>query len=128
MFKSNCYKFNLEDKDWNGAESACNQVGAHLASVHSQDEASYIRCLQDPTSVHRTWIGGKRNGNEFQWIDGTPFEFDNWNTNQPNNYLGKEDCVEIRSDPGKDWHERWNDVPCESTAKFVCKKQPVGGK
>ena len=127
MFKSNCYKFNLEDKDWNGAESACNQVGAHLASVHSQDEASYIRCLQDPTSVHRTWIGGKRNGDVFQWIDGSDFQFYYWKANEPDNYQGNENCIEIISDPGKESHDRWNDAPCESQGKFVCKKQPMGG-
>ena len=62
MFRNACYKLSLEDKDWNGAERACNQVGAHLTSVHSQEEADFIRCLQDPASVHTTWIGGKRNG------------------------------------------------------------------
>ena len=128
MFRNACYKLSLEDKDWNGAERACNQVGAHLTSVHSQEESDFIRCLQDPASVHTTWIGGKRNGDIFQWIDGTPFEFKYWKTNEPDNYGGDENCIEIISDPGKQWHEKWNDVPCESTAKFVCQKQPVGGE
>ena len=128
MLGNVCYKFNLTEMDWNGAKSACNQVGAHLTSVHSQEEAAFIRALQDPNSVHKTWIGGQRNGNNFEWIDGTPFDFGYWNTGEPNNAGGSENCIEIYSDPGQTIHDKWNDVPCDVMRNFVCQKQPVGGR
>ena len=128
MLGNICYKFSLEKKDWNGAESTCNQVGAHLASVHSQEEATSIRSLQDPTSVHKTWIGRKRNGNDFEWVDGSPFDFGYWNTNEPNNFKGSENCIEIYSNPGQIEHDKWNDIACDVKRNFVCKKQPLGGR
>ena len=128
MFKGACYKFYLDELDWDDAEKKCNQDDAHLASIFSDEEAAFVRCLQDAASVHETWIGGRRNGNNFIWIDGNAFEYYNWNTGEPDNLGGKEDCIMVYSDPGQQWHDRWNDVPCDVKKNFVCKKQPVGGK
>ena len=84
-----------------------SNISAHLASVHSLEEATSIRSLQDPTSVHETWIGGKRNGNDFEWVDGSPFDFGYWNTNEPNNFEGSENCIEIYSNPGQTFHDKY---------------------
>ena len=128
MFQGVCYKFSLDKKDWDEAEKTCNQEGAHLTSIFSDKEAAFVRCLQDASSVHKTWIGGKRSGNDFQWIDGKPFDYDNWNTGEPDNLGGDENCIEVYSDPGHAWHDKWNDVPCNLKRNYVCKKQPVGGR
>ena len=45
---------------------------------------------------------------------------------QPNNHLGKQDCMEINSYPGKEQHDKWNDIQCDITNRadgFVCKKR-----
>ena len=127
MFKNGCYKFNLEEKDWDEAENTCNQENGHLTSVLSNEEVNFIRCLQDPAAIHKTWIGAKRIGNGFEWSDGKGFEFENWRTGQPNNQGGQENCIEVDSDPGQSSHDQWNDVPCSNKRNFVCKKNPVGG-
>ena len=127
MFKNDCYKFSLEAKDWDEAEKICVQDNGHLASILSNDEMVFISCLQDPAAVHKTWIGGKKNGNSFNWTDGKEFEFENWKVGQPNNQGGAEDCIEFNSDPGQSHHEKWNDAPCSNKRNYVCKKKPVGG-
>ena len=128
MFKGSCYRFSLEEKDWNEAEKICNQADAHLASIFSSEEVAFVRCLQDSSSIHKTWIGGSRWGNTFKWIDGKAFDYENWNTGEPDNLGGEENCIEVYSDPGQSWHDKWNDVPCDMKRNYVCKKQPVGGK
>ena len=128
MFKGTCYRFYQDEKDWDNAEKKCVQEGAHLASLFSDEEASFVRCLQDAASVHETWIGGKRSGNSFKWVDGNAFDYYNWNAGQPDNLGGKEDCIMVYSDPGQAYHDKWNDVPCDVKKNFVCKKKPVGGK
>ena len=97
MFQGACYKFNPDKLDWDEAERKCNQEGAHLTSIFSDKDASFVRCLQDASSIHKTWIGGKRNGNDFQWIDGSAFDYDNWNTGEPDNQGGVENCIEVYS-------------------------------
>ena len=128
MFRESCYWFSLEEKDWDEAEKRCNHEGAHLASILSVKEVAFIRCLQDASAIHKTWIGGKRWGNNFIWVDGSGFDYANWNTGQPDNQGGEENCIEVYSDPGQSWHDAWNDIPCDQKRNYVCKKQPVGGK
>ena len=128
MFKNDCYRFSLEQKDWDDAEKSCIQDDGHLASVLSNDEMVFISCLQDPSSIHKSWIGAKRNGNSFQWTDGSKFDFENWSPGEPNNQGGAEDCIEFDSDPGHTVHDKWNDSPCSNKRNYVCKKKPVGGK
>ena len=128
MHKGACYRFYLDEKTWDDAEKKCNQGNAHLASIFSDEESTFVRCLHDAASTHETWIGGKRSGNDFEWIDGSSFDYYNWKTGQPDNQGGKEDCIMVYSDPGQSRDGKWNDVPCDVKKNFVCKKQPVGGK
>ena len=51
-----------------------------------------------------------------------------WFKGEPNNQGGQDNCVEVYSDPGQSWHDKWNDIPCNQKRNYVCKKQPVGGK
>ena len=67
-----------ETKTWNEAESDCEMSGAHLTSINSAKENSFITKLHDPTRVYNTWIGGIRDGNLFKWKDGSAFNYENW--------------------------------------------------
>ena len=128
MFKNGCYKFFPEEKAWNEAKSTCEHDNGQLTSIHSKDEMDFLRCQQDPASVHTTWVGGQRQYNGFQWVDGTSFDFDNWYMSQPDNQGGNENCLQVHANPGQDWHDKWSDAPCDEKRNFICKKKPVGGK
>lgn len=53
---------------------------------------------------------------EFRWDDGTLITYTNWHTKEPNNFHGREDCVELDYTYG--W---WNDVACSAKRGYVCK-------
>lgn len=114
-------------KTWNDAESDCVKSGAHLASIHSVEENDFINKLHDPTGVHNTCIGGIRDGSSFKWNDGSAYNYQNWNSGEPNNSGGKENCTELYSTPGQpSRHGKWNDYPCDITTRtdrYVCKKR-----
>ena len=103
---------------WNDAENFCSQSGAHLASIHSEQEVAFIQSLLGPSWRGQPWIGGQRNGSTFEWIDGSTFDFNNWNPNEPNNFGGQENCIHIYTRNGK-----WNDIRCNGKLTFVCKRQ-----
>ena len=46
-------------------------------------------------SDNKLWLGGFADYERgFNWIDGSPFEFVNWLTDEPNNYNGKVSLVQ----------------------------------
>ena len=53
----------------------------------------------------------------WEWVDGSITNYRNFDINEPNNWLGMEDCVVIKKTTGK-----WNDVPCNLKLNYVCKR------
>ena len=127
-FENSCYKFTHEAKEYSVAESDCAANGAHLASIHSEEEMEFISTLQlqhVSASGSNFWLGGERDGNNFVWNDGSEFNYENWNRWEPNDAGGDEDCIEFYSVPGSYYHNKWNDIPCDATDRvtgYVCKK------
>ena len=65
----------------------------------------------------RTWIGLHRdssNKSRWQWIDGSLAVYLNFADNQPNNWKGTEDCVEMY--PSR----KWNDLNCNTSLHYSC--------
>ena len=62
------------------------------------------------------WIGFQDMITEgvFQWTDGSPTAYTNWRPNEPNNFLGNENCAEFRRDIG------WNDNNCDNVFTSLC--------
>ena len=100
---------------------------AHLVSINSARENALVGKLI-PDGIRATWIGGKRvctGCNEWTWTDGTPWDFENWQTGEPNDTGGIENVVEI---DGGDANYGWNDEDESQTTKrtFVCSKTLSG--
>ena len=114
------------------AEKECVKIDAHLASIHSAEENEFITTLYVPRA--RICIGGLRDGNSFRWMDGSDFNYQNWNTGEPKNLNGNiESCMELYDGNhfkyGKtSGHGKWNDRPCDSIFinNYVCKKSKLG--
>ena len=67
----------------------------------------------------RTWIGLHRdssNNSRWQWIDGSLAVYLNFASNQPDNWNGTEDCVEMHPD----WKWKWNDLNCNTPLHYSC--------
>ena len=107
------------------AQSKCQQMGGDLAIIRSDHENQFIFNLVKRTSglpVWGVWIGLRRKSDgNFEWVDGTPVKYSSWNSGEPNNMGGREDCVVMFS-AGRAGG-KWNDSPCdwEVNPGFVCK-------
>uniref|UniRef100_A0A3B1IVJ1 C-type lectin domain-containing protein n=1 Tax=Astyanax mexicanus TaxID=7994 RepID=A0A3B1IVJ1_ASTMX len=113
-FMGSCYIHSNERKTWTSAEQHCQELNAHLVSIKM-----ILYCSQ---AQDYQWIGlsDTDKESEFRWTDGSPLQFENWRTNQPDDYFNSEDCVVMI------WHEfgQWNDVPCNYHLPFTCKSGP----
>ncbi|XP_063608909.1 macrophage mannose receptor 1-like [Penaeus indicus] len=111
-----CFYLSTTALSWNEARRQCQQMGGDLA-VPSDVKAldTYVFANTKGPGV---WIGGTDQYNEGVWnyINGDPIKAQDWSKSQPDNYGGREDCLEIRSyfDPPV------NDYICSVEQHFVC--------
>lgn len=71
----------------------------------------------------RTWIGGTRLGsdNVFYWFGhAKEIAFTNWDSEEPNNERGNEECISPFYSPSYNSTGFWFDDPCDWPCPFIC--------
>uniref|UniRef100_A0A914C5X5 C-type lectin domain-containing protein n=1 Tax=Acrobeloides nanus TaxID=290746 RepID=A0A914C5X5_9BILA len=86
------------------ASEKCEKLGGSLVSIHSTEENEFVQHLVKSNNKEVAFIGLHRDGEKFIWKDGSQVDYTNWHIGEPNDDLGVENCVDIRS--------KWNDIPC----------------
>ncbi|XP_012785424.2 CD209 antigen-like protein C [Ochotona princeps] len=119
FFQGHCYFFSKSQRNWHDSVLACQDVGAQLVIVRSDEEQSFLQL--NAKSRGPTWMGLsdlKKEGT-WHWVDGSPLMLSfmqYWSPGEPNNNQ-EEDCGEFK-DNG------WNDEQCSKDKFWVC-KQPM---
>nr|XP_042124176.1 C-type lectin domain family 4 member G isoform X4 [Peromyscus maniculatus bairdii] len=119
-FQGSCYYFSETQAIWSTAQSYCSVHGAHLAIVKGPDEQGF---LSQHTHGRGYWLGlkavrhlGKIRG--YQWVDGVSLTFSHWNSGEPNDSRGHEDCIMMLHSG------LWNDAPCTNERDgWICEKR-----
>jgi len=105
---------------WDEHNSGAHSLGRNLVSIHSLSDNSFLKNLVNTyfNSCVGFWLGGRRIGisNQWEWVDGTNFDYTNWGTGQPSNTGGNENRITME-DTGS-----WNDLNKEQTRCAVYKK------
>ncbi|XP_035300258.1 CD209 antigen-like protein D [Cricetulus griseus] len=117
FFHGNCYFFSKSQRNWHNSVTACQEVGAQLVIVETDEEQTFLQ--QTSKAKGPTWMGLSDMHNEatWHWVDGStlsPSFEQYWNKGEPNN-VGDEDCAEFSKDG-------WNDLKCDSLNFWICKK------
>ncbi|XP_067381271.1 ladderlectin-like isoform X1 [Channa argus] len=107
---------------WTQAEKYCQSIGANLASVHSRYEYKRIQKLifVATHAKRETWIGGSDAQQERTWLwsDGSVFRYSYWCPREPNNYHGRQHCLQMNH---RAWC--WDDLECYARRPSVCAKK-----
>jgi hypothetical protein len=94
---------------WTAAEALGVSLGGHLVSIGGAEEQDFVwQNFRNLGGVdRRIWIGFSDRNVEgsYEWSDGTPAKYTNWNAGEPNNSGGVEDYAEMLGSSGK-----WNDL------------------
>lgn len=115
---STCYRLGDTTGAWRDARAFCQGWGGDLAQVQSPEENS----LLSQHTEQDAWLGASDVEDEgtFRWVNGDDVDLDSlWASAQPDNYEGREDCMELRQ-----LDDRWNDAPCMSPKVALCERAP----
>lgn len=118
-----CYAILAEVGSWRSGREGCQEWGGDLAQVGSAEE----NALLSDQSDEDVWLGASDFDDEgtFRWLDGDEVDAvdadGSWGPGQPDNYLDREDCVELRA-----FDDSWNDVPCMSGKRGLCERALEG--
>ncbi|MEC7984726.1 MAG: lectin-like protein [Myxococcota bacterium] len=117
------YYFCTDDPSrWTRARNQCQNLGISLVSIGDENENTWLLEQTSSISPEGTWwIGlndrGQGNEDNFSWVSGETFDYENWNDGEPNNWESQEDCVEFYD------NGLWNDASCQKEQYFICESE-----
>ncbi|XP_073726745.1 C-type mannose receptor 2-like [Misgurnus anguillicaudatus] len=99
---------------WRDAQIFCRQHHTDLISVRNQTENQQIQKIMNDKNISEVWIG--LFSDSWEWSDESESGFRYWNSTQPDNTRGSEDCTLVRVTV----QGHWIDVVCSYALTFVC--------
>ena len=115
---------------WNKSRTFCQNLGADLTVIKSEDENQFVSdLLRNTSGDSHGWIGLYRKADsKFYWLDDRPEEgnYQNWKGGEPNNNQSNEDCVVliIKLKERKSYR-KWNDRKCTERSHVAICQWPI---
>jgi hypothetical protein len=123
FFNGHRYRVIENTLNWDEAVEYCENLRAHLVTINSEAENSFVWEL-----LPQTWLGATDVEVEgsWHWVTAEPFTYTNWNPGEPTNCCPPENCGGNECTPehylafwGEPFAEKWNDLP-DGGHPFVC--------
>ncbi|CAJ0566109.1 unnamed protein product, partial [Mesorhabditis spiculigera] len=115
-----CYKADAVAMDYVTAREHCLQQGADLATIHSFWENEAVIEAAAAVNSDKAWLGKRRNGDQWQWVNNEPHDFSIWHAGDVNTYIG--DCAIVFGAveaTALAWLHRWDNVHIKSARAGV---------
>ncbi|KAK0412069.1 hypothetical protein QR680_006017 [Steinernema hermaphroditum] len=115
--RDHLYIVNRHALTWEDAEQFCVDQNGHLSSILSKEEADFVTSLMKNENINFDfWIGGRREGEQFHWADGSSWDFTDFHYGQPNG-ISENSCLQIYDANFKEWMN----YDCKREFPSVCK-------
>lgn len=116
-FNRTCYHFQIQEgatyaKAKEKCEAKKSTLVQHIRPITHDFITSELKRMEPSMDTKLLWIGVEKEPSHisrtWRWVDGSRVNKPLWGRDQPNNYIGDQNCVML--DHTKGW--RWNDVVC----------------
>ncbi|KAM4636292.1 uncharacterized protein O3C94_017464 isoform 1-T1 [Discoglossus pictus] len=106
---------NGKEVSYNEAKSSCSNAGGQMAEPRNVEENQALLTIAVQYGKIM-WLGINdiQTEGSFRYLDGASISYSNWNTGEPNNSHGAENCVVMLV------NGLWNDGNCDSKLLTVC--------
>ena len=105
---------------WLEAKARCEAMGGHLVIINDAEENEFLTTIGTGNAYYHLGASDHETEGVWRWVDGTPFTYENWHANEPNNFGGDEDYLNALH---LLW-PKWNDAG-EKASGFVCEWDTV---
>ncbi|XP_037054311.1 CD209 antigen-like protein E [Peromyscus leucopus] len=117
FFHGKCFFFSITKRNWSYSLTACQEVGAQLIIIESDEEQSFIQKMNKIKS--HLWIGlsDMKHEGSWQWVDESPLlpRFKKYWSPWKKRDHPEADCAEL-TDLG------WEVDKCGTEKSWICKK------
>ncbi|XP_063420059.1 perlucin-like [Mytilus trossulus] len=121
-YELSCYFFSTDNYSWLNAQNSCRGHDARLAEVDNKAQSDYLMLMARTLGKdHNYWLGGRDDVVEGTWMWSSTDEFftyTDWYPEQPNNYLGNQDCLHMHAA----FNMKWQDESCTTLGRYICEK------
>ena len=115
-----CYRFVDKEMTWNKAKEYCDDQGASMVYMHSNEEAASVQLqlLLADTKHEAVWTGlyYDDDARQYKWENDWYVLFTRWGPRQPDRSVGG-GCVSVLKEDGD-----WYDEDCSTSLPVMCKK------
>lgn len=119
---------------WTSAKVAAEAAGGKLMVINSAAEQGFLSSFSFLFNIlgYNFWLGAKQNhanpgyaepAGGWEWIDGTPFSYTNWNSGEPNNANSNEDHLQMT--PSGTWNDNNSSTAFYALLELECQVTPV---
>lgn len=118
------YMLCADELNWVDARMFCQAQGYDLAAIESASEDMLVYRQISTRGFEDTWVGLNDRDIEMTWVfnDGIPVVYEHWDSGEPNDGGGGEDCGVVMTRMGR--ASEWDDRSCSNTRPFVCEASP----
>ena len=114
QFGNMCYSLQQQRRDWADAQNQCKHLGGQLATIELPSVNNFLFRNFRRSKTINIWFGLKKIRSKWYHPDGKASVFRRWNSGEPNNVGGNENCAEM-------WDNGyWNDAPCTQRRPSIC--------
>lgn len=116
VFEGSCYSFSVEKMNWEDAKEVCEDQGAHLVIVNSDQEQGFLKNNINGSNTYWLGLTDEETEGSWMWINGDTVSVSYWLAWQDNADPDPKDCGSMVP------NGTWVDDRCSHLHHWICER------